>query len=41
MPSEQLGKADALLKEASQRLEQYKHTIGSDNYSMARGLVEM
>jgi hypothetical protein len=34
-------KADALLKEASRRLEECRHVIGSENYNMARGLLEM
>jgi hypothetical protein len=41
MTSERLGKADALLKEASRRLEKYRHAIGSANYVMAQGLVEL
>jgi hypothetical protein len=41
MTSERLGKADALLKEASRRLEEYRHAIGSENYDMARGLLEL
>jgi hypothetical protein len=41
MTSERLGKADALLKEASQRLEKYRHAIGSANYVMAQGWLEM
>jgi len=41
MASERLGKADTLLKEASQRLEKYRHAIGSANYVMAQGLLEM
>jgi len=41
MTSERLGKADALLKEASRRLEECKHAIGSENYNMARGLLEL
>jgi hypothetical protein len=39
--SERLVKADALLKEASQRLEKHKHTIDSANYIMAQGLLQM
>jgi len=41
MTSERLGKADSLLKEASRRLEESKHAIGSENYNMARGLLEL
>ena len=41
MTSGRLGKADALLKEASRRLEEYRHAIGSENYDMARGLLEL
>jgi hypothetical protein len=41
MTSEQLVKADVLLKEAGQRLEMHKHTIDSANYIMAQGLLEM
>jgi len=41
MPSERLRNADALLNEASLRLEEYRDAIGSENYVMGRGLVEM
>lgn len=41
MTSERLGKADTLLKEASRRLEECRHAIGSENYDMARGLLEL
>jgi hypothetical protein len=41
MPSQQLGKGDALLREASERLEEYKDTFDSANYDMAQGLLEM
>jgi len=39
--SERLGKADALLKEASLRLEEYRNTIDLENYVMAQGLLTM
>jgi len=41
MSSERLRNADALLNEASLRLEEYRDAIGSDNYVMGRGLVEI
>jgi len=41
MITEQLRKADALLNEASLRLEEYRDAIGSENYVMGRSLVEM
>ena len=41
MPSERLGKADALLREASERLDEYRDTVDSANYDMAQGLLEM
>jgi len=41
MTSERLRNADTLLNEASLRLEEYRNAIGSENYVMGRGLVEM
>lgn len=41
MASERLGKADALLKEASKRLEKHRHAIGPANYVMAQGWLEL
>jgi hypothetical protein len=41
MTSERLRNAEALLSESSQRLEEYRDAIGSENYVMGRGLVEL
>jgi hypothetical protein len=39
--SERVGKADMLLQEAEQSLEEYGSTIGSENRKMAEGLLTM
>ena len=39
--SERVGKADILLQEAEQSLEEYGSTIDSDNRKMAEGLLAM
>jgi len=37
--TEQLGKADALLKEADKRLEEHRTSLDMHNYVMAQGLL--
>jgi len=38
--SERLVEADALLKEASQKVHEFRNTLSPESYNMAQGLLE-